>query len=124
MVSSMFDLWFDDKFYNFERLVRDKRPYQIVKKDGETVIIHNVVGVNEDDVKISIEAIDDRHSYINIVGESKDDVMEEEVYKINSRFSVKHSEIEEIIQKIKNGVLYLTIKWKKPETPSIKIKKE
>ncbi len=121
MVKTMFDVWFDNDFYNFSRMVRDKRPYQIVNNEGSTTIIHNVVGINEGDIKIEIKPLDDRHSYIEIVGESKDDLLNDEIYKVKSRFTVKHNEVEKLIKKIKNGILYLTIKWKEMEAPKIQI---
>jgi HSP20 family molecular chaperone IbpA len=124
MVTSLFDVFFDSDFYSFNRLVRDKRPYQVVNNEGSSTIIHGIVGINPEDVKIEIKPIDDRHSYIVISGETKDELLEEEIYKIQSRFTVKHNDVDKITKKVKNGILYLTVKWKQQEKPQIQILEE
>lgn len=121
MVKSMFDVLFDGDFYNFERMVRDKYPYKIVNNESDTIIIHNAVGIDKDNIKITIKPIDDRHSYLLINGETKDEILQNESYKIQSRFTIKHNDIDKIEKKIKNGILYITIKWKKQEIPKIDI---
>ncbi len=121
MVKSMFDVFFDSDFYSFERMVRDKRPYQIANNEDEVIIIHNATGLSRDDIKLEIKPIDDRHSYLSITGETKDDIINEEVYKIKSRFTIKHNEIEKIEKKVKNGILYIHLKLKKLDSPKIDI---
>ncbi len=124
MVQNLFDVLFDNDFYGFSRMVRDKRPYQIVKNEGATIIIHNVTGIDEKDISVKIRAVDDRNSYVEITGETKDDYITEEAYSIKSRFTIKHNDVEKITKKTKNGILYLTIKWKEQEKPNIIIEDE
>lgn len=122
MGKDLFDVFFDSDFYSFGRMVRDKRPYQIVNEEGRTIIIHSVVGLGKDDIKIEVKPIDDRTSYLSIEGYAKDDILIDEEYNVKSRFTVKHNDIEDIEKKVHNGILYLTINWKKHEVPKIEIK--
>jgi HSP20 family molecular chaperone IbpA len=101
MGTSLFDVFFDSDFYSFNRLVRDKRPYQVVNNEGSSTIIHGIVGINPEDVKIEINPL-----------------------KIQSRFTVKHNDVDKITKKVKNGILYLTVKWKQQEKPQIEILEE
>ena len=121
MLGNLFDVLFDSDFYSFNRMVRDKRPYQIINEKGFSTIIHNIVGIDAEDVKIDIVPIDERHSYLSIKGETKEDLLEKEFYNVKSRFTIRHGDIDKITKKVKNGILYLTVKWKTQEKPKLQI---
>ena len=121
LAKSLFDVWFDPDFYGFTRTVRDRCPYKVVNNDdGSTTLFHNVLGNGQDDVSVEIKPLDERHSWLEIKGNAKDNALIENGFK--SRFKIKHDEVEEIIKTVKNGILDLKIVWKKVETPNIKIK--
>ena len=119
--NSLFDLLFDDSYYCYNRMVRDRRPYKIIKEEGRDILIHNINGLGKDDIKVELETIDDRHSYLLLEGFVENKYDKDNPYTVKSRFTVKHNEIEKIEKEIKNGILYIYIYWKKPNKPNIKI---
>lgn len=118
----LFDLDFDKEFYRFTRNLKDMYPYEIVRKDNRATIIHNVVGLSKDDIKISLER-EDKIDYLVISGEKKNEITDK-IYKVDSRFTINIDEIAEegIEWEVKDGLLYIYITFKKPETPNVKIK--
>lgn len=118
----LFDLDFDKEFYRFTRNLKDMYPYEIVKKDNRATVIHNVVGLSKDDIKISLEK-EGKIDYLVISGEKKNEITDK-IYKVDSRFAINIDEIAEegIEWEVKDGLLYVYITFKKPEKPSIKIK--
>lgn len=118
----LFDLDFDKEFYRFTRNLKDMYPYEIVRKDNRATVIHNVVGLSKDDIKISLER-EGKIDYLVISGEKKNEITDK-IYKVDSRFTINLDEIaaEGIEWEVKDGLLYVYITFKKPETPNIKIK--
>jgi len=118
----LFNLDFDKEFYRFTRNLKDMYPYEIVKKDNRATIIHNVVGLSKDDIKISLER-EGKIDYLVISGEKKNEITDK-IYKVDSRFTINVDEITEegIEWEVKDGLLYVYITFKKPEKSSIKIK--
>ena len=118
----LFGLDFDKEFYRFTRNLKDMYPYEIVRKDNRATIIHNVVGLSKDDIKISLER-EGKIDYLVISGEKKNEITNK-IYKVDSRFTINVDEITEegIEWEVKDGLLYVYITFKKPEKPSIKIK--
>ncbi len=118
----LFGLDFDKEFYRFTRNLKDMYPYEIVKKDNRATIIHNVVGLSKDDIKISLER-EGKIDYLVISGEKKNEITNK-IYKVDSRFTINVDEITEegIEWEVKDGLLYVYIAFKKPEKPSIKIR--
>jgi len=117
----MFFVDFDKDFYRFTRNLKDMYPYEVVKKDNQIIIVHNVVGLNKDDIKITIER-DGKYDYLVICGEKKNEVTDK-MYTVDSRFGIKLNEIasEGIEWKVEDGLLYIYIKLKEPEQPKINI---
>lgn len=119
----MLDLFFDKNFYNFDRMVRDSYPYKVkYVDDNHTILVHNVLGLNEDDISITTDMTEDGYTYIYIRGETKDEIFDTK-YSVNSRFSISNRNIDKIEYTIKNGLLYLNIYYKKVDRPAIPINK-
>ena len=118
----LFGLDFDKEFYRFTRNLKDMYPYEIIRKDNRATIIHNVVGLSKDDIKISLER-EGKIDYLVISGEKKNEITDK-IYKVDSRFTINVDEITEegIEWEVKDGLLYVYITFKKPEKPSIKIR--
>lgn len=111
----MFNLDFDKDFYRFTRNLKDMYPYEIVKKDNQAIIIHNVVGLSKEDIKISIER-DGLVDYLVISGEKKNAITNK-IYSVDSRFKIILDDIasEGIEWEVKDGLLYVYIAFKTPE---------
>ena len=113
-------LSWDKNFYKFTRDEKDMYPYSVQNnKDGSITIVHNVVGLNKKDVKLTT-TIEEGNGYILISGETKDEITGK-IYKVNSRFSCnKAYDLNNINSQMRNGLLYITIGAKKVKTPSVR----
>ena len=102
---------FDRDFYKFNRIEKDMNPYSIKQTDEGIILIHNVLGINKEDLKISTK----RENHTNLIiieGKTEDEVTGRE-YSINSRFSVDDSvDLKSAKPSMKNGLLYISIKYK------------
>jgi HSP20 family molecular chaperone IbpA len=124
LVDSLFPLDWDRKTYTFNRGEKDMHPYDIKTDKEKTLISHNILGINKEDLKIKKE-VENGISYLVINGKTIDDITGKE-YSINSRFALddKSLDLSKISATTKNGLLYITIpviKEKKKETCDIKI---
>ena len=113
----------DRKNYKFNRDEKDMHPYSVINNKKETIIVHNVLGVDKKDLKISLNK-ENGNTYILIEGKSVDSLTQKE-YSISSRFAIDTTQldIKRITSTMKNGLLYITIPLK-PEEKSENIKIE
>lgn len=113
----------DRKNYKFNRDEKDMHPYSIINNKKETIIVHNVLGVDKKDLKISLNK-ECGNTYISIEGKSIDEITKKE-YSISSRFAIDIAQLDvkNITSTIKNGLLYIMIPLK-PEEKSENIKIE
>ena len=113
----------DRKNYKFNRDEKDMHPYSVINNKKETIIVHNVLGVDKKDLKISLNK-ENGNTYILIEGKSVDSLTQKE-YSISSRFAIDTTQldIKKITSTMKNGLLYITIPLK-PEEKSENIKIE
>jgi HSP20 family molecular chaperone IbpA len=122
LIDSFFPLDWDKKAYSFNREEKDMHPYSVSQNDKATIITHNIVGIDKEDLKISTEYVNGVAQII-ITGKTKDSITGKE-YSINSKFTLDENKLDlsKIKATAKNGLLYITIpnKIKKEE----KIKKE
>lgn len=121
----LLDSWFtpfdwDRDFYNFRREEKDMHPYSIISKNNKTILVHNVVGIKKEDLKVSIKT-ENHYQILYITGKTKDDITEQE-YSINSRFTLKKSGIKDVTSEVRNGLLYITIQYEEPEKIETKIR--
>ena len=109
---------FDRHFYFFNRDEKDMHPYDVIRKKDALILTHNVLGLNKEDIKLTIKT-ENLRSYIVISGSSKDEVTGK-CYSINSRFSYEPNEIDvsKATSEMKNGLLYITIPYKAKEEVS------
>lgn len=110
----------DKKSYKFNREEKDMHPYSIIKNDKETIITHNVLGINKEDLKLTRKN-ENGDSYIVIEGKTKDELTNKE-YSVSSRFALDESQLDlsGIKSSVKNGLLYIVI----PNKKNKKLKKE
>ena len=105
----------DRKNYKFNRDEKDMHPYSVINNKKETIIVHNVLGVDKKDLKISLNK-ENGNTYILIEGKSVDSLTKKE-YSISSRFAIDTTQldIKKITSTMKNGLLYITIPLKPEE---------
>lgn len=117
-----FDLFFDRPFYRFQRELKDMYPYEVVKKDNQVILVHNVVGLGRNDINIKLER-DERYDYLVISGEKKNEITNK-IDKVDSRFKINLKQLDKdgIEWKAEDGLLYIYITYQKPKQPEINIR--
>lgn len=114
--SDIFDIldW-DKKNYRFNREEKDMHPFSVKNTKETSTIIHNVLGINKEDIKLTLLK-ENGNTYISIEGKSKDEITGKE-YSVSSRFAIDGTQLElkKITSTMKNGLLYITIPFKKAE---------
>ena len=105
----------DKKNYKFNRDEKDMHPYSIIDNEKEVIIVHNVLGIDKKDLKISLNK-ESGNTYILIEGKSIDELTKKE-YSISSKFAIDATQlnIKYISSTMKNGLLYIVIPLKKEE---------
>ena len=76
----------DKKNYKFNRDEKDMHPYSIIDNEKEVIIVHNVLGIDKKDLKISLNK-ENGNTYILIEGKSIDELTKKE-YSISSKFAI------------------------------------
>ena len=115
-IDSLFPYFdWDRKNYKFNREEKDMHPYSLKVNDKETIITHNILGIDKKDLKITKE-IENGNTYIIIKGKTKDSITGKE-YSIDSRFALDETQLDlsNIKATTKNGLLYITIPSLKKE---------
>lgn len=108
----------DKNFYKFNRTEKDMHPYSVIDGKESIVIVHNVLGVDKKDLKLSI--LRERKTYLSIEGKTKDVITTKE-YSVSSRFELDTDQLDltKVSSQLNNGLLYITIAKKKVE-PQLK----
>lgn len=115
----LFDDFYDDLFawdkpsYSFSRNVGDMYPYKLVNKDDRVLLVHNIVGINPDDIKVEEQEEDGRH-FLVISGVTHSNVLNYD-YKVNSKFEFKPEAFDHITYKTANGLLEISLFKKAPK---------
>lgn len=112
--SDLLDLMFnpfswDRKSYMFNREEKDMNPYSIKREENQVIIVHNVLGIAKEDLKLS-RKVENYNSFIVIEGETIDEITGKK-YSISSRFMIDTNELDmaRVKSTMKNGLLYITI---------------
>lgn len=116
------DLGWDKSFYSFFRSEKDQTPYSVIRKsEEEMILVHNVLGVNKEDLEVKLKS-EDGQRVLYIIGQTHDERTDKK-YSINSRFVIKNgNKIKSVESEAKNGLLYITIKFEAEPEESIEIK--
>jgi HSP20 family molecular chaperone IbpA len=117
-----FDLYFDRPFYRFQRELKDIYPYEVIKKDNQIILVHNVVGLGKNDISIKLER-DERYDYLVISGEKKNEITNK-IDKVDSRFKINLKQLDKdgIEWRVEDGLLYIYITYQKPKQSEINIR--
>ena len=120
LIDTFFPLDWDKKTYKFNREEKDMHPYSYKSDNKNTIITHNILGIDKKDLKITPEVVNGV-ARIVIKGTTKDSITGKE-YSINSTFALDDSQLDltKIKATAKNGLLYITIPNKEKEEQKIK----
>lgn len=111
----------DRPAYTFSRSVHDMSPYKIKTLEDRVVLVHNIVGVKEDDISVEIANKDGRDKLI-IKGVTHNDVLNYD-YKINSEFDIKADMFKSVTYSVEDGLLYINLYKKEPEKTKLLVTK-
>lgn len=111
----------DKPAYTFSRSVHDMHPYSIKTLDDRVVLVHNIVGIKEGDIKVSIVNEDGRDQLV-IEGVTHNDLLNYD-YKINSRFDIKADMFKNVTYSVEDGLLYINLFKKEPEATKLIVTK-
>lgn len=121
-MSKELDKMIDDFFnwskkeYRFKRPLFDTSPYSVIYKDDKIILVHNILGIDKKDLTLD-EYVDNDTHYLLIKGKTVDEITGQE-YSISSTFylgdglKIDNNGIKSLA---KNGLLYITIPYKKKE---------
>ena len=90
-------------------------PYSVHNRKDEVIVVHNVLGINKEDLKIATK-VENHNNYITIIGKTVDAITGKE-YSINSTFTFDDAKVDINTAKcsMNNGLLYIEMKYKKEE---------
>ena len=99
----------DKESYKFNREEKDMHPYSVVSLPEKIIIVHNVLGIDKKDLKIT-RKIEKNKVYLVIEGHTKDTFTGKE-YSISSTLQIDETQlnIEDISCNMKNGLVYIVI---------------
>lgn len=102
-------LTWDKDSYKFNREEKDMRPYSVTNTKKDTIIVHNVLGIDKKDLKLTMKSAKEG-IFLLIEGKTKDSLTGKE-YSINSTFQLDDSQLDltKITSKMENGLLYIII---------------
>ena len=91
----------DKKSYKFNRDEKDMHPYSIINNKKETIIVHNVLGKDKKDLKISLKK-ESGNTYILIEGKSMKEVSRFVFDKLATLDSVSSTATHFVLKKYKD----------------------
>jgi HSP20 family molecular chaperone IbpA len=94
-------------------------PYEVIKKENSSILVHNLVGIAKEDIKINIEKAN-KVDYLVISGETKNEVTGK-TYSVSSRFEIDSDEVKDIDWYVRDGLLYIEVHLKEAQKPDINI---
>jgi hypothetical protein len=112
----------DDLFRNsgwFDRPFKEVNGYEFRKlENGNGQILINALGVNPDDVELTVDASEVPNKQIlKVSGKSE---LFDEKFQFNYAFTIKP--VKSVQPSVKNGILALELEWNKPVAPDVEIK--
>lgn len=116
-LDSFFD-W-DKPAYSFSRPVHDMKPYSIKTLEDKVVLVHNVCGVKEDDIKVDI-INDNGRDRLVIEGVTHNDLLNYD-YKVSSKFDIKADAFKSVTYEVKDGLLYIYLYKREPEVTKLTV---
>ena len=116
----------DKDSYKFNREEKDMRPYSVTNTKKDTIIVHNVLGIDKKDLKLTMKSSKEG-IFLLLEGKTKDSLTGKE-YSINSTFQLDDAQLNltKITSKMENGLLYIIIPnkeelQKQPQTLNIEV---
>lgn len=101
-------IW-DKKNYKFNRDEKDMKPFSIKHTETSTIIVHNVLGIEKKDLKLTLKTEKDTYE-LGIEGKTVDSVTGKE-YSVSSTFTLdeKQLDLTKINSNLRNGLIYIII---------------
>lgn len=109
----------DKKNYRFSRDEKDMHPYSVYTEKDNTIITHNILGIDKKDLKI--KRVKENGKYYLLLDGTTVDPITKKKYSISSRFMLDDTQLDltSMTAKVDRGLLYITIKNKKEKMNKI-----
>lgn len=86
--------------------------------DGTTNLYINALGINKEDINVSVTQPEDYSGYVlNVSGKTE----EEKLGTFSFDYQFRTKKISKITKILKNGILILNLEWEKPVNPDVEI---
>ena len=102
----------DKPAYVFSRSVHDMYPYRTKTFKDRVVLVHNIIGIKEDDIKVNIINEGGRDQLV-IEGVTHNDILNYD-YKVKSKFDIKADMFKSVDYFVEDGLLYINLYIKEP----------
>jgi len=112
-------LSFEPRSYSFHRPMLEREGYFVIEKDGKVLVLLNVLGVAKEDISVDVKSTSESKELIVINGTTKNEDFDKE-FSINMSFLVGKP-MESIEWEMSNGFMTMTLSFKEPVKPSVKI---
>lgn len=105
----------DKNSYRFNRAEKDMHPYSVIDGKKSLIIIHNILGIDKKDLKLTIKN-ENKKTYLSIEGKTRDLITTKE-YSVSSKFELAADQLDlsKVSSTMNNGLLYITIVKKEVE---------
>ncbi len=103
--------------WRYHRPNTDSRPMQVITDGDKKIVTIGALGVRKEDIRIEKESDvlnGSPHYRLNITGETKNPITNS-IYSVGASFNIDPDTIDNIEYTTMDGVLIITIKFKKTE---------
>lgn len=108
--------------YTFSRPFYERVGYTETQKDGKSILLINFLGIDEKDVKVSVENGNRGGHVLKIFGETKNEVLGE-TFRTDLSFSLVKT-AKNVEYSLKNGLLQVEVEFDEPAKPQVKISRK
>lgn len=112
-------LSFDPVSYRFHRPMLEREGYYLIEKEGKILVLLNVLGVEKKDISVDVKSTSENKEMIVVNGITKNEDFDKE-FSINMSFLVGKP-METLEWDMSNGFMTMTLTFKEPVKPSVKI---
>ena len=113
---------FDRSHFYYNRPFYDQKPFYEIQKEDREILIVTVPGMEEKDITLELTK-EGQLYYLTLDCERNNKLIDDKPFNLHLRWSIDKDSIQEdnIKPKLKNGLLYITLFYKKPEKTKIEI---
>lgn len=117
----MFNNFFDNYFYSFNRPMYERSGWMAVEKDGRVTIVVNALGVSPEDINITVENSETASNQILVLGGKTHNSILDKDFSISMKWNL-YKGVREVVKSFDNGLVVLEVEFETPVKPSVLIR--